>query len=280
MLGDILQDPSHPKEEIKFVPSMSTTSTTPTFALHPATVTNTVLDYSTSEGIKIYKTNTAALPVKFDLSTSKLRLFLETLRNRATTAGWNTILMFTIGTDSFNLLNEYGLISKEKIRTDALDYATKQSRDAQNSAQLFVCLLNSLTEEAIQTVTIDHDQIDVNGFQDGPLFLKHIISKSHIDTNATLSTVRMRLDSLDKQMEKMDHDIKAFNHYIKEQVDALHSRGHIPDQDALLFNIVKGYFATDDKNFHDWIVRKQQDYDEGETLTPNKLMELAENMYK
>ena len=34
------------------------------------------------------------------------------------------------------------------------------------------------------------------------------------------------------------------------------------------------------KNFHDWIVRKQQDYDEGETLTPNKLMELAENMYK
>ena len=27
------------------------------------------------------------------------------------------------------------------------------------------------------------------------------------------------------------------------------------------------------KNFHDWIVRKQQDYDEGETLTPNKLMQ-------
>ena len=114
MLGDILQDPSHPKEEITFVPSMSTTSTTPTFALHPATVTNTVLDYSTSEGIKIYKTNTAALPVKFDLSTSKLCLFLETLRNRATTAGWNPILTFTIGTDSFNLLNEYGLISKKR----------------------------------------------------------------------------------------------------------------------------------------------------------------------
>ena len=115
MLGEMLQDSSHPKEEITFVPTMSTTSTTPTFALHPATVTNTVLDYSTSEGIKIYKTNTAALPVKFDLSTYKLRLFLETLRNHATTAGWNTILMFTIRTDSFNLLNEYGLISKEKF---------------------------------------------------------------------------------------------------------------------------------------------------------------------
>ena len=104
-LGDILQDPSHPEEEITFVPTMSTTSTTPTFALHPAMVTNTVIDYSTSEGIKIYKTNTAVLAVQFDLSTSKLCLFLETLCNCATTARWNMILTFTIGTDNFNLLN-------------------------------------------------------------------------------------------------------------------------------------------------------------------------------
>ena len=78
--------------------------------------------------------------------------------------------------------------------------------------------------------------------------MKHIISKSRIDTNTTFLIVRMRLDSLNKQMEKMVHNIKAFNHYVKEeQIDALHSRGRKPDQDALFFNIVKGYFATNDK---------------------------------
>ena len=130
-----------------------------------------------------------------------------------------------------------------------------------------------------QIVTLDHTEYTVGMFQDGPLFLEHIISKSHIDTNATVSTVRMRLDSLDKYMEKIDSNIKEFNHYVKEQLDALAARGHIQDENALLFNIIKGYMAADDKDFRDYIMRKQQDYNEGDDITPDHLMELAENMY-
>ena len=251
----------------------------PRFALHPATISDEVLDYSTTEGIKIYKTNTASLPIKYDLSTGKLRLFLETLRNRANTAGWVPILSFTINQREHNLLDEYGMISKETVRTDTLGYATEQNRDAQNSAQLFVCLMNSLTEEAIQTVTIDHNEYTIDEFQDGPLFLKHIITKSHIDTNATISTVRLRLDNLDAHMQKVDSNIKEFNHYVKEQIDALASRGQTPEASTLLFNIMKGYLAADDKEFHSYVLRKQQDYDEGDNITPERLMELGENMY-
>ena len=179
----------------------------PRFALHPATVSDEVLDYSTTEGIKIYKANTTTLPIKFDLSTSKLRLFLETLWTRATTAGWTPIQTFTVRGREYNLLDEYGIITKEVIRADTEEYTAEQNRDAQNAAQLFVYLMNSLTEEAIQTVTIDHEQYTIGDFQDGPLFLKTIIAKSHIDTNATISTVRLRLDNLDAHMEKLDSNI-------------------------------------------------------------------------
>ena len=251
----------------------------PRFALHPATISEEVLDYSTTEGIKIYKANTAALPIKFDLTTGKLRLFLETLRTRATTAGWTPILTFTVAGREYNLLDEYGIVTKEAIRADTEEYATEQNRDAQNAAQLFICLMNSLTEEAIQTVTINHEQYTIDDFQDGPLFLKTIIAKSHIDTNATISTVRLRLDNLDTHMEKIDSNIKEFNQYVKEQIDALASRGQDPDSSTLLFNIMKGYLAADDREFRNYIMRKQQDYDEGENITPHRIMELAENMY-
>ena len=176
-------------------------------------------------------------------------------------------------------MDEYGEITKDTIRLDSREYTTAQTRDAQNAAQLFVCLMNSLTEEATQVVTLDHSEYTVGTFQDRPLFLKHIISKSHIKANATVSTVRMRLDSLDKYMEKIDSNIKEFNHYVKEQLDALSARRHILDEKELLFNIIKGYMAADDKDFRNYIMRKQQDYDEGDDITPARLMELAENMY-
>ena len=65
---DILQNDDVPEEEVIFVQMANN----PRFALRPATISDQVLDYSTPEGIKIYKSNTAALPIKFDLTTGKL----------------------------------------------------------------------------------------------------------------------------------------------------------------------------------------------------------------
>jgi len=50
------------------------------FALSPALVNNEVIDYSTAEGVKLYKSNISKLPVKITASPEDLVLTLQEIR--------------------------------------------------------------------------------------------------------------------------------------------------------------------------------------------------------
>jgi hypothetical protein len=47
----------------------------------------------------------------------------------------------------------------------------------------------------------------------------------------------------------------------------------------LLINLFKGYGAVSDEVFRPWLVRKQDDHEEGESITPDELMLAAKNKY-
>ena len=159
---------------------------------------------------------------------------------------------------SKDLIESYGEISYEDVKDHALTYMKEDSREAQDSFVMYHCLMNSLTDAAQkQVITRGYVLPFVfSGKGSGPVLLKVIIMVSHVDTRATITSVRTKLSSLDHAMREHDSDIEAFNDYILGFVSKLHARGQ-QTQD-LLVNLFKGYKAcSKDAEFVDYIKRRK-----------------------
>jgi hypothetical protein len=255
------------------------------FALAPALVGQAqLIDYSTSEGVKVYKTARAELPSKFDVTSENLRSFLEHIQNRAREQGWNDI--FDIPEDPVNaplanttsLLTAYGTISLERIQLHAQQYVALPTRAAQESFQVYQCLMNSLTDEGMDKVTLRSEDYFINDIPAGVPLLKVIIQEAYVDTNATTRQIRENLSNLDKYIVDIKSDITQMNTYVRTQLRSLHARGE--DTQDLLTNLFKGYMAASDKEFRDYIKGRQEEYDDNRTTyTSQQLMTLANNKY-
>jgi hypothetical protein len=191
------------------------------FALAPALVSDAPIDYSTTEGAKIYKAATEALPVEFDCSATKLKVFLSSLGDRASANGWDFILdiptaivVAPAAVPAFNLLTEYGRIPLEQVTAHARTCISTQNRNAQNSYAIYQCIMQSLTETAKQKILLHEEQYTVNGIRSGACLLMVVIRESHLDSNATTKFIRESLSSLDTYMTKIDSDIEKFNDYV------------------------------------------------------------------
>ena len=76
-----------------------------------ATFNGAANDDSTKENQALYRAATESLDIKFDGSTTGLKLFIDQITNRAAQYGWNT----TLGT----LLSKYGEVSIADLSTRA-----------------------------------------------------------------------------------------------------------------------------------------------------------------
>ncbi len=108
---------------------MAAAAAAPPFALTPALTNNAVIDYTTSEGIKIYKAATYSLYGKeeeaFDCLPDGLHDFLSLLKVRADNNGWNNSILAIpddiqnpLG-DAKDFLTSYGDITMEHLREHA-----------------------------------------------------------------------------------------------------------------------------------------------------------------
>ena len=276
------------------------------FALTPAQAYQGIIDYSTTEGRKLYESATRRLyPSEegFDCNPENLHGFLELVANRANAFDWDFydpaedwdgqgVLMIakadpSIDPDAgcWNLLEHHGEIDMELLNTQCKQFIGAESRRAQDDTQLFQCLFNSLTEAGRQKVLVwKKDFIISEPTQDianqpcGSLLLKVIIRESHIDTNATTTAIRNKMSNLDDYIATIGQDITKFNAYVKSLVTSLEARGETSTD--LLSNLFKGYKACSDKEFVLYIKTKEEKYEEGEDIDINKLMLLADNKYK
>jgi hypothetical protein len=119
-----------------------------------------------------------------------------------------------------------------------------------------------LTTEFQNRVTLEKDKWHVKGHPDGACLLKVVISLAYIDTKITSS----------------NFDIKKFNGWVKGQVAALAARGETTSD--LIVNLFKGYEAVPDRVFKDYIKQKKSAYEEGGTINPEELMQLAQNKFE
>jgi hypothetical protein len=258
------------------------------FALTPAIAVTGVIDFKTTEGRKLFQTATYKLDEElFDCNADGLYQFLKSLSARADEYGWDQegflnipIDLTTPLGDTESLIEHYGTISLEKIRGWDAQYVDAEVRPAQDSYMMWKCLMNSISKTAKDKVTIWAEQYTVLGRMSGNALLKLIIRESHLDTNATTSTIRTKLASLDEYILTIGCNITKFNGYVKLLIDGLAARGQTTN-DLLVF-LFKGYEAVPDKVFKNYITRKKEGHEEGEgdVITAESLMLLADSKYK
>ena len=256
------------------------------FALAPAQAIDGALDYSKTDHAKIYKAGIQQVSeTPFDCEADGLFQFLKEVQDRADEMGWTTgILSITMGIEDDeekeeDFINNYGTLTLEQVIASELQYIDGESRYAQDTYMLYKCLMASLTSEAKKKVLIWSNQYKIgeNKTSSGVALLKIIIRESHLDTNATTNQIRTKLSSLDTYITTIDSDIGRFNQYVKLLVQSLTARNQSTSD--LLINLFKGYGAVSDEVFRAWLLRKQDDHEEGEEMTPDDLMMAAKNKY-
>ena len=230
----------------------------PVFALTPATAVNGIIDYSTAAGRKLYSTATAKVEEDlFDCTADDLYGFLRAVKDRAREFGWDQtgVGILSIPDDPMNptsfksLLEQHGEITLQEIYEFEESYIDQPSRSAQDTAQLYRCLMASLSKEGKKKVLVWEDQYTINGLGSGNLLLKIIVRESHLDTNATSTSIRTKLTELDTYLPTIGHDIIKFNTYVKLLVDGLRSRGETITE--LLTNLFKGYLGCSDRTVNE-----------------------------
>ena len=138
--------------------------------------------------------------------------------------------------------------------------------------------MNTLTKEAKNMITVWEDDFFVDTLPSGNLLFKVVLRESHVDTNATISTILTRLSSLDQYMVTINSNIKKSNIYVKQQVDGLFARGQTTND--LLSNLFKGYLAASNRQFTAYIKTKLERYEEGSNISSNDLMIMAKVKYQ
>jgi hypothetical protein len=248
------------------------------FALTPALATNAPLDFSRPEHVKLYRTATAPLDDAFDLTGDHLKSFVEQFQLRAFTSNWEATLAIPINGVPHDLARHYGHITLEQVRAHVLTYSGTQTRNAQNAVQIAVCLSSSLTPDARNKLQLETDKFTVHNQVDGLLMFRMIVGLAQIDTRATVSVVRNNLTRLDTKVVELEDNITSLNEFVKSQMAILRARGETTND--LLTNLFKGYRAVKDQSFLRFVERLQDDYNRGQDITPETLMEEAENKYK
>ena len=182
--------------------------------------------------------------------------------------------------DIQNLIENYGTLTLEQVARWEGTYIATPSRAAQDTYMLlYSCYMSSLTAAAKKKIMIWLDQysIDVAGnkYDSGVALLKVIIRESHLDTNATTNSIRTKFSLLDTYISTVNSDIGKFNQYVNLLLQSLTARNQSTSD--LLINLFKGYGAVSDEVFRAWLMRKQDDHEEGNELTPDELMLAAKN---
>jgi len=256
------------------------------YALAPARAVVGSLDYSKDSHAKIYKAGIQSVSeTPFDCEADGLFQFLKEVKDRADEMGWTEgILSITKNIGETNeaeedFLSNYGTLTLEQVVASEMQYIDGESRFGQDTYMLYKCLMASLTSEAKKKILIWSEQYTIgeNKMSSGVALLKIIIRESHLDTNATTNQIRTKLSSLDAYITTIDSDIGRFNQYVKLLVQSLTARNQTTSD--LLINLFKGYGAASDEAFRAWLLRKQDDHEEGEEITPDDLMMAAKNKY-
>lgn len=247
------------------------------FALAPGVLEqDEILDYSQVNAIKHYKSATHPIDECFDVDPAGLKVFLASVRIRCDEFSMNDVINVPTdiafpNVDRLLLLDNYAQLSVDQITDWADTYIGTDSRLAQDNAMLYAFLSKSLTNKGLKKVMLKTDSYTIDGDKVASLFLKTICDEAHVSTNASCRQIRQSFGLLSEKIEELGWNIAKFNEYVEDSIDTLHAHGQEPGPD-LLNQLFTAYKAVPDTNFNRWIVRREDDFDDGTTITHLQLL--------
>jgi hypothetical protein len=121
----------------------------------------------------------------YDRDSGMLSLFLFKVQQRSMKFGWTSILMVNQAGQVYNLFESYGQVTITSIRAQTATVKAANSRDTQNSSQMYDFLIGSLTDGMLAKVMLRRETFTLmTGFQDGPSLLNIIVAITHMDASA------------------------------------------------------------------------------------------------
>jgi hypothetical protein len=269
------------------------------FEYSPATMgAAALINYNTANGAKVQKTAVEKLHVEHHLDKSNLHDFLEALRSRAISCGWNNTLLTVISKGApLRFVDNYWTISKEDVDAPARTYMFHDMQAAQDSFNLFICLKASLTTSArtalyAESSTYTYQRGDVVGAvqegdaeerrQDELMFLWAVINQTISMTTEWLSVLLDQIFNLPGLMQGNNHDVQMFNTQIRKLLNMYYeNKRQTFDETVLLNSLAKAYLSCKDEEFVMYIKRKWSDHQDNTiVLTSTHIMEFALKQYQ
>ena len=112
-----------------------------TFALTPALLSDAPLDYNDSGSVKLFYKASSALDIQFDVELASLKLFLESVHQRTAMFNWMSTFSIKKNNRTYNMITEHGSLTYDDVMQHAMTYHGQNVRNAQNSIQIFNCLV-------------------------------------------------------------------------------------------------------------------------------------------
>jgi len=251
------------------------------FALSPAQATLGIIDFTTSDGKKIFAAATKPLETKYDGSTENLAIFIKDVQHHVEREGWNQLVTISdqqpVNPTNRNLLSEHRQLTLENVRASAQVYVVANDRAKQDSYMFYTFLRDSLTKDARKQLVTEETQYTFGDFKDGPAYLKCILIKFQVETRATSFHIRQSLSRLTDKIVALEHNIRDFNLYVTEQVGDLSSGGETSTD--LIVYLFQAYESVPDEDFKDHIKDERKRYNRGENVTTTALMNSALTKY-
>ena len=211
----------------------------PQFAEAPALANvDAILDYSTKQGVAIFDAGCASLPSKYNLGQAGLVVFVRELQDRARTQGWSagtqniTRYLNSDGVE-IDIITAYGLIDDRTLKTATNPFvlptgAEYTTRKSQNNAQMWRCLMSTLTDDAKAKIIAfrnEFEQVENNQtYTSAPLLLKTMMRLATLDNKATSETLRNNLRELPAYAAKVKN-VDDIHTYFDVNYSQLKARG-------------------------------------------------------
>ena len=222
-----------------------------TFALYASMANPAVLDFTTSEATKYARNATKGLLIKFDMKAGNMKLFLSEVKKHVKKSNWEALVRIPDSTNQIrNLIDNYGMVTLENCTctAHAKTYMAAESRNAQNSVMFYEFLDNSLSENAKTEMIIATNEYTLTKmiqgqeeyFTPGALYLKAIIRKATVDTQATVKNLVIAISKLDQKMVEFNYDIKKFNDYAYTLRLMLTSRAKSESVEDMIAHLFQG----------------------------------------
>ena len=277
--------PPPPRGTTFTVPSISTATTTkPVYARVPGgtSASRTFLDLNSKIGFETFKLRTAPLPERFNGKGQYLQQFILSLSGRCPGSIWEVAKKIPDKNGkTWNLFTQHGKLTLTDIETHAKLYHNKEMVEDQDMYHMYMCMRDSLTATARNSINLKRDRFILDGEPNGLLYFKTIVMEAEVDTRATISLLKRQLFDLTSLFQKCDQNVKTFNDSVAAVIDRLKARDTTYDEDNVILQVFGAYKTCGDITFHAYMSRQYDDYVDGKTdISLDALFTMGQNKYE